>query len=174
MVNYRRVRLAGGTYFFTLTLKDRRSDLLVRHVALLREAMGRVRQRQPFDLLAAVIMPDHLHLLMQLPNGDSNYSVRLRDFKALFVKSLRAAGEPIGLDARGGADIWQSRFWEHVIRGERDLATHIDYIHFNPVKHGLVGRVADWPYSSFHRVVRQGLLPLDWGAGVGVEIEGDD
>jgi putative transposase len=90
MVNYRRARLAGGRYFFTLTLKDRRSDLLVRRVALLREALGRIRQRKPFDLLAAVVMSDHLHLLMQLPEGDSNYSARLRDFKALFVKSLRA------------------------------------------------------------------------------------
>ena len=174
MVNYRRARLGGGSYFFTLTLKDRRSDLLVRHVALLREALGRVRQRNPFDLLAAVVMPDHLHLLMQLPEGDSNYSARLRDFKALFVKSLRAAGEPIGLDARGGAGIWQSRFWEHAIRDARDLAAHIDYIHFNPVKHGLVQRVIDWPYSSFHRFVGQGLLPVDWAGGEGVDIAGDD
>jgi putative transposase len=174
MVNYRRARLGGGSYFFTLTLKDRRSDLLVRHVALLREALGRVRQRNPFDLLAAVVMPDHLHLLMQLPDGDSNYSARLRDFKALFVKSLRAAGEPIGLDARGGADIWQSRFWEHAIRDARDLAAHIDYIHFNPVKHGLVQRVVDWPYSSFHRFVSQGVLPVDWAGGEGIDIAGDD
>ncbi|MDP3976408.1 MAG: transposase [Pseudomonas sp.] len=173
MVNYRRVRLAGGSYFFTLTLKDRRSDLLIRHAALLREALRRVKQGKSFELLAVVILPDHLHLLMQLPEGDSNYSARLRDFKALFVKSLRAAGEPIGLDARGGADIWQSRFWEHAIRDERDLATHIDYIHFNPVKHGLVERVADWPYSSFHRFVRQGLLRPDWGAGGGVDVAGD-
>nr|WP_298143473.1 transposase [uncultured Pseudomonas sp.] len=174
MVNYRRARLAGGSYFFTLTLRDRRSDLLVRHVALLREALRRVKQRKSFNLLAVVILPEHLHLLIQLPEGDSNYSARLRDFKALFVRSLRAAGEPIELDAHGGADIWQSRFWEHAIRDERDLATHIDYIHFNPVKHGLVGRAADWPYSSFHRFVRQGLLPLDWGGGDGVGIAGDD
>ncbi|MDM8350615.1 transposase [Pseudomonas sp. sp1636] len=174
MVNYRRARLAGGSYFFTLTLRDRRSDLLVRHVALLREALGRVRQRQPFDLPAAVIMPDHLHLLMQLPEGDSNYSARLRDFKALFVKSLRVAGEPIGLGARGGAGIWQSRFWEHLIRDERDLANHIDYIHFNPVKHGLVQRVIDWPYSRFHRFVSQGVLPADWAGGDGRDIAGGD
>ena len=173
MVNSRRARLAGGSYFFTLTLKDRRSDLLVRHVALLREALRRVKQRKPFELLAVVILPDHLHLLIQLPEGDSNYSARLRDFKALFVKSLRAAGEPIGLDVRGGADIWQSRFWEHAIRDERDLANHIDYIHFNPVKHGIVRHVVDWPYSSFHRFVRQALLPLDWGGGGGVEVAGD-
>ncbi len=174
MVNYRRARLAGGSYFFTLTLRDRRSDLLVRHVALLREALRRVKQRKSFNLLAVVILPEHLHLLIQLPEGDSNYSARLRDFKALFVRSLRAAGEPIELDAHGGADIWQSRFWEHAIRDERDLATHIDYIHFNPVKHGLVGGAAVWRYSRFHGFVRNGLLPLFGGGGEGVGIAGDD
>jgi putative transposase len=174
MVNYRRTRFAGGTYFFTLTLKDRRGDLLVRHVALLREALRWVKQRKPFELLAVVILPDHLHLLMQLPEGDSNYSARLCDFKALFVKSLRVASEPIELDVRGGADIWQSRLCEHAIRDERHLASHIDYIHFNPVKHGLVRRVADWPYSSFHRFVRQGLLSQEWGGASGVAFGGDD
>ncbi|HLD64849.1 MAG TPA: transposase [Pseudomonas sp.] len=174
MVNYRRAHLAGGTYFFTLTLKDRRSDLLVRHVSLLREALRRVRRSKAFTLPAAVILPDHLHLLMRLPDGDSNYSARLRDFKAIFVKALSAAGEPVKRDARGAANIWQARFWEHVIRDERDLAAHIDYIHFNPVKHGLVERVVDWPYSSFHRFVRLGLLAPDWAYGGGCEVAGDE
>ncbi|MBP8202866.1 MAG: transposase [Pseudomonas sp.] len=174
MVNYRRARVAGGTYFFTLTLKDRRSDLLVRRIDLLREALRHVKQRRPFTLHAVVVMPDHLHLLLQLPEADANYSARLRDFKALFVKALRAADEPIKPGLRGAAGIWQARFWEHVIRDECDLAAHINYIHFNPVKHGHVQRVMDWPYSSFHRFVRQGVLPANWAGGEGLELAGDD
>jgi len=174
MVNYRRVRLAGGTYFFTLTLKDRRSDLLVRRIDLLRNALQQVKRRRPFTLSAVVVMPDHLHLLVQMPQGDSNYSARLRDFKALFVKSLRAAGEPIRLNNRGDAGIWQARFWEHLIRDEQDFAAHVAYIHFNPVKHGYVQRVMDWPFSSFHRFVRQGLLPIDWAGGEQLELAGGD
>lgn len=173
MVNYRRVRLVGGTYFFTLTLKDRRSDLLVRHIDLLRNALQQMKRRRPFTLFAVVVMPDHLHLLVQMPQGDSNYSARLRDFKALFVKSLRAAGEPIRLNNRGDADIWQARFWEHMIRDEQDFAAHVAYIHFNPVKHGYVQRVVDWPYSSFHRYVRQGALPANWAGDEGLELAGD-
>ncbi|MFG0720340.1 transposase [Pseudomonas sp. GLN_6] len=173
MVNYRRMRVAGGTYFFTLTLKDRRSDLLVRHIDLLRDALRQVKRRRPFTLSAVVVMPDHLHLLVQMPQGDSNYSARLRDFKALFVKSLRAAGEPIRLNNGGDADIWQARFWEHMIRDEQDFAAHVGYIHFNPVKHGYVQRVMDWPFSSFHRYVRQGALPANWAGGEGLELAGD-
>ncbi|MDO9619471.1 MAG: transposase [Pseudomonas sp.] len=173
MVNYRRMRVAGGTYFFTLTLKDRRSDLLVRHIDLLRDALRQVKRRRPFTLSAVVVMPDHVHLLLQLPETDTNYSARLRDFKMLFVKALRAAGEPIRSGVRGDAGIWQARFWEHTIRDERDLAAHIDYIHFNSVKHGHVSRAVDWPYSSFHRYVRQGLLSGDWAGGEGLELAGD-
>jgi len=174
MVNYRRMRVAGGTYFFTLTLKDRRSDLLVRHIDLLRDALRQVKRQRPFTLSAVVVMPDHMHLLLQLPETDTNYSARLRDFKMLFVKALRAAGGPIRSDVWGEAGIWQARFWEHTIRDERDLAAHIDYIHFNPVKHGHVSRAVDWPYSSFHRYVRQGLLSADWAGGAGLELAGDD
>ncbi len=173
MVNYRRACVAGGTYFFTLTLKDRRSDLLVRRIDMLRDALRQVKRRRPFRLLAAVVMPDHLHLLLQLPEEDLNYSARLRDFKALFVKALRAAEEPITTNGRGDAGIWQVRFWEHVIRDEHDFAAHVAYIHFNPVKHGYVQRVVDWPYSSFHRFVRQGLLPANWAGVEGLELAGD-
>jgi putative transposase len=166
MVNYRRHYVAGGTYFFTVTLRDRRSTLLVDQAAMLTEVMQQAHSRRPWETVASVIMPDHLHAIWQLPEGDDDYSGRWRDIKSGFVRKLSKAGHAIARNARGEADIWQSRFWEHMIRDEDDLRRHIDYIHFNPVRHGHVVRVADWPRSTFHRYVSEGILPLNWaGAG---------
>lgn len=172
MVMYRRARQAGGCYFLTLALADRRSDLLVRHVDLLREAIRQARSRRSFRLDAIVVLPEHLHMVMSLPEGDDDFSSRIASMKAAFVRALRAQGHPVRPNAKREAGLWQPRFWEHLLRDERDFAAHVDYIHINPLKHGLVTRVADWPHSSFHRYVREGLLPADWAGGEESRITG--
>ncbi len=162
MVRYRRNFVPGGTYFFTVTLADRRSRALVEHIGALRAAFRATRRERPFAIDAIVILPEHLHAVMTLPPGDADFSGRWRRIKGLFTRSLAAAGAAFPGDRTGEYALWQGRFWEHTIRDERDFARHVDYIHINPLKHGLVTRVVDWPYSSFHRYVRQGVLPQDW------------
>ncbi|WP_313117817.1 REP-associated tyrosine transposase [Ectopseudomonas guguanensis] len=172
MVKYRRAKVAGGCYFLTLALQDRRSDLLLKNAALLRRCLQDTQARLPFRLPALVVLPDHLHMLMVLPPDDADFSARIRLLKASFVGALRQqVGSEVRINAKGEANIWQRRFWEHLIRDEQDYRHHVDYIHINPLKHDLVTRVQDWPFSSFHHYVRQGLLPIDWAGGAGVEIE---
>lgn len=166
MVRYRRNFVPGGTYFFTVTLADRRSRILVDHVAALRMAFRATRRERPFAIDAVVVLPEHLHAIFTLPPDDSDFSGRWRRIKAHFTREVVAAGAPINRRSNGEHALWQRRFWEHTIRYETDFARHVDYIHFNPIKHGLVSRVRDWPYSSFHRYVRQGLLPEDWAGDV--------
>lgn len=166
MVLYRRNRVAGGTYFFTVTLRHRSSDVLVRHVGLLRNAFRKVRTDRPFTIDAIVILPDHLHAVWTLPDGDADYSRRWRAIKSNFTHELRLSGMPLTPDKRGEYRLWQRRFWEHTIRDDTDFQRHVDYIHWNPVKHGLTQCVADWPYSSFHAYVRLGLLPLEWATAI--------
>ena len=166
MVLYRRNRVEGGCYFFTVTLRDRSSEVLVRHVDLLRGAFRAVRAERRFTIDAIVILPDHLHTIWTLPDGDADYSGRWRAIKSYFTRQLRASGIDLKRDHRGEYRLWQRRFWEHTIRDDRDYEHHVNYIHWNPVKHGLARRVIDWPYSSFHRYVRLGLLSRDWGSGV--------
>jgi putative transposase len=167
MVRYRRNFISGGTFFFTVTLADRRSSALVDHVASLRAAFRQTRRERPFSIDAIVVLPDHLHAMMTLPPDDADFSGRWRRIKALFTRDVVRRGLPISRNPRGEFDLWQRRFWEHTIRDEADLSRHVDYIHFNPVKHGLTTRVNDWPYSSFHRYVRQGVFPDDWAGDVG-------
>jgi putative transposase len=165
MVQYRRNFLAGGTFFFTATVVDRRSSVLVDHIGLLVRAFRVTRLERPFFVNAFVILPDHLHTVVTLPCDDADFSGRLRRMKSLFTRLAVASGLKRARNARREYDLWQRRFWEHTIRDDRDFARHVDYIHFNPVKHGLVTKVADWPYSSFHRYVRTGILSRDW-AGI--------
>src|SRR3984893_9425811 len=138
MVRYRRNFVPGGTFFFTLTLDDRRSSVLVDHVALLRAAFRKTRGAQPFALDAVVGLPDHLHAIMTLPPGDSDFSGRWRRIKGAFTRSVVASGVPVSRDHRGEYALWQKRFWEHTIRDEHDFERCTDYVHFNPVKHRLV------------------------------------
>ena len=165
MVAYRRNRTCGACYFFTATLRDRNSRHLTNHIDLLRESIRRIRAERPFTLDAIVILPEHLHSLWTLPPEDADYSGRWRAIKSAFTRALVKQGIHIAQDHRSEYKLWHRRFWEHTIRNERDYAAHVDYIHFNPVKHGHVSRVIDWPYSSFHRYVKRGLLPADWGGG---------
>jgi putative transposase len=135
----------------------------------LREAVAATRQAHGFEIGAFVVLPDHLHAIWTLPPDDSNFSTRWRLIKSRFAKALpkeeRRSAVRIARNERG---IWQHRFWEHLIRDEADYARHVEYCYINPLKHGLVARVRDWPHSSFHRDVRAGLVPLGWGG----EIEG--
>ena len=166
MPDYRRNRVRGGTYFFTVNLLDRTSTLLVDRVADLRAAVAAVQDRHPFTIDAWIVLPDHIHAIWTLPEGDDDFSGRWRAIKKGFSKSIpvgerRSAAKVL----RGERGIWQRRFWEHTIRDEQDYAMHMDYTHFNAVKHGLVTSAADWPFSTFRLCVRRGIYPLDW-AGV--------
>jgi putative transposase len=166
MPDYRRNRVPGATYFFTVNLRDRRSDLLVVRIDVLRHAVRTERRRYPFHIDAWVVLPDHMHCLWTLPAGDSDFPRRWRDIKTAFSKSLPATEQRSAvMFQRGERGIWQRRYWEHRIRDDRDYAAHMDYIHFNPVKHGLVENVADWPFSSFQRCVTMGLYPAYWLGG---------
>jgi putative transposase len=162
MVNYRRNFVPGGTFFFTVTLADRRSTILVDHVDLLRHAFRTTRHERPFTIDAIAILPEHLHVILTLPPDDADFSARWRRIKGLFASALLESSMDLPRRPNGDLALWQRRFWEHTIRDESDFARHVDYIHFNPIKHALVQRVRDWPHSSFHRYVREGLLPDDW------------
>ena len=169
MSNYLRPRIGGATIFFTVTLAERGSDLLVREIDVLRDAVRQTRTAHPFRIDAWVVMPDHLHAVWTLPAGDADYSVRWGAIKARFVMSLRRAGfsprttlprvmsgryagrKPGLRVEKREVGVWQRRFWEHHIRGETDYRAHLEYCWFNPVKHGFVEDPADWPYSSYHR-----------------------
>ena len=166
MPDYRRNRVPGGTYFFTVNLLDRQSDLLVTHIEQLRDAVRRVRARQPFHVDAWVVLPDHMHAVWTLPSGDAGYSERWREIKKAFVKQCpKTEALSVTRTRKGERGIWQRRFWEHTIRDERDYAAHVDYVHINPVKHGWATSARSWPYSSFHRLVEQGCYPIDWAGG---------
>jgi putative transposase len=174
MPDYRRAWMAGATWFFTVNLLERRdNDLLVRRIDLLRHCVAVERARRPFAVLAWVVLPDHMHWLWRLPPGDADYPTRWRRIKTDFSLGL-PPGErrsPVRR-RRGERGIWQRRYWEHRIRNDADLQRHIDYIHHNPVKHGLVDRSADWPHSSFAAYVARGMHGLDWAADPGIGIDG--
>src|ERR1043166_2646268 len=167
MPRYIRARIEGGVFFFTVALADRSSDLLVRHVGHLRHVYAAVQQRLPFETIAICILPDHMHAVWSLPQGDADFSSRWRQIKSGFSRGLDpAASRSSSKLTKRETGIWQRRYWEHAIRDNEDLVRPVDYIHFNPVKHGHVSRVCDWPHSSFHRYVARGLLPSDWGGNV--------
>ncbi|HKS88493.1 MAG TPA: transposase [Stellaceae bacterium] len=163
MPEYRRLYVPGATYFFTVNLLDRRSDLLVTHIDLVRQAVRKVGRELPFNIEAWVVLPDHIHCLWKLPQGDSDFPARWQAIKMEFTKALseRPRPSPVMVRRREGG-IWQRRYWEHLIRDDRDYGAHIDYIHFNPVKHGLTATPAEWPFSTFRRAVAAGLYPADW------------
>ena len=172
MVRYRRNFVAGGTFFFTVTLKNRRSSALTDNSDVLRETFQRTRDRQPFKIDAIVVLPDHLHAIWTLPDGDFDFSGRWRSIKAGMTRDLVKRGHAASRNSKGEYDIWQRRFWEHTVRDESDLERCANYIHFNPVKHGLVSVPVQWPFSSFHRYVREKLLPPDWASNS--EMRGGD
>jgi len=164
-MDYRRVWHPGGIYFFTVNLLQRKgNDLLVRHIEELREAIKEVKARHPFKIHGWVVLPEHMLCVIELPPDDADYATRLRLIKVGFSKALPKIERRSAVRVRRGErGIWHRRYWEHVIRNEADYRAHLDYIHYNPVKHGWAKHVKDWPHSTFHRWVGQGVYPLDWG-----------
>ena len=166
-MRYRRSDMPGGTYFFTVNLADRKSDVLVRNIDLFREVMGRVKSAHPFAVVAMVVLPEHLHAIWRLPLGDADYPMRWSLIKAGFSRRL-VTSERIrpSRESKRERGIWQRRYWEHQIRDESDLARHVDYIHYNPVKHGWVMQPVDWPHSTLHGYIERGMATADWGGRV--------
>jgi putative transposase len=171
MANYRRAKVSGGTYYFTVVAFRRTGFLCDENVrGALRGGIQSTRKIHPFTIDAWVLLPDHLHCVWTLPQDDSNFAIRWAMIKRFVSKRC---GPELNRDEwkneskrkRRESTIWQRRFWEHIIRDERDFEKHVDYIHYNPVKHNLVHRAVDWPYSTFHRYVRKGLYSRDWGGG---------
>jgi len=169
MSRYRRIYVPGGRYFFTVNIAHRGQDVLVRHIEVLRHAVRMTRAERPFEIVAMVVMPDHLHCVWTLPDGDADFSTRWGAVKARFSMGVRRAGftppphlpkittgqftgaNPGLRTHKGELAIWQRRFWEHSIRDNADFENHVNYCHWNPVKHGFVERPEDWPFSSVHR-----------------------
>ncbi len=167
-MRYRRAKTPGSTYFFTVvTYQRQRIFQDADAVAVLRAAFGDVKASLPFEIDAIALLPDHLHCILTLPEGDADFSTRWRLIKGKFSRRCPMRyqrGQSESRRRKGEKAVWQRRFWEHQIRDETDFARHVDYIHYNPVRHGLVDAPKDWPYSSFHRAVRQGIYPIDWGS----------
>ena len=170
MTDYRRWFVPGGAYFFTVVAHRRRrflTDAISRRC--LHSAIRSVKTSRPFNIVAIVLLPDHLHTVWMLPEGDADYSTRWRRIKTKFTQSyLEAGGFEISMSEsrhqKNERGIWQRRYWEHTIRDEQDLKRCVDYVHWNPKKHRYVKRVRDWEYSTFHRYVDQGEYDIDWGA----------
>ncbi|TDT77292.1 putative transposase [Litoreibacter halocynthiae] len=178
MPNYRRLWSKGASYFFTVNLADRRGRLLVEHVDVLRDAVRQTRAERPFKVDAMVVLPDHLHAVWTLPEGDADFSTRWGAIKGRFTRAVGRVGfQPTGGAGNGGGvvgwnptlrsrskvmrqegKVWQRRFWEHCIRDEADYRAHVEYCWINPVKHGYVVRAAEWPYSSIHRDIARGVV----------------
>lgn len=176
MSNYRRAYAPRGTWFYTVNLLERHgNDLLVREIDRLRTVVSRVKQLHPFHINAWAVLPEHMHCIWTLPTGDTDFSMRWRLIKTLFSRSIpkteRRSAVRVAAGERG---IWQRHYWEHLIRDEKDYAHHMDYVHVNPLKHGLVKRVKDWPYSTFHRLVKEGIYSVDWCGDVSVMMPGGD
>lgn len=161
-MDYRRHYVPGGRYFFTVVTEGRR-PLLVENIERLRTAVRRVRERYPFAVEAMVVLPDHLHTLWRLPEGDSEYSLRWMVLKRVFSSGLPRQPTSVSQAGKREKGIWQRRFWEHSIRDVDDWRRHMDYIHFNAVKHGYADSPLAWPHSSFAHWVGRGLYELGWG-----------
>ena len=164
MPQYIRAKFKGSVFFFTVVLAERPSNLLIEEIDRLRKSYRTVQESLPFETVAVCVLPDHIHCIWALPEGDADFSTRWSRIKSGVSRGLdpgksRSASKMVKREK----GIWQRRYWEHAIRDDADLERHVDYIHFNPVKHGHVTRVTDWPHSSFHRYVDDGLLAADWG-----------
>lgn len=169
MPEYRRFKITGGTYFFTLVTHNRHPWLCTEIArSTLRKAIETVRLKYPFKIDAFVLLPEHLHCIWTLPDGDDNFSIRWKWIKTFVTKRCEdklALKYPMSKSGkkRQEGNLWQRRFWEHLIRDEKDFQAHCDYIHYNPVKHGLCSSPKDWQFSSFHRFVKEGVYSQDWG-----------
>ncbi len=167
-MRYRRLRIEGASYFFTVVTYKRQQLLKCDDaVALFVTALRAVQSAHPFELDAYVILPDHLHMIWTLPDGDSDYPMRWRQIKSAFTRSFEAKdGEVISPSRKSKSEnaVWQRRYWEHTIAGDADFSAHVEYIHFNPVKHKLAMAPRSWPHSSFHQWVARGQYDINWGS----------
>ncbi len=168
MTEYRRARTPGATYFLTVNCAERKGNsILTDNIDTLRNAFRKVKNNHPFEINAIVILPEHLHCIWTLPGGDADFASRWGLIKSNFSRSIanteRRSDSRVKRGARG---VWQRRYWEHLIRDEDEYCRHVDYIHWNPVKHGWAERVKDWPYSSFHQHVNLGAYPLHWAGEI--------
>jgi putative transposase len=170
MPDYRRNYVAGGTFFFTVVTCERRPILCTEKSRnCLHQAFAEEQRQRRFDIVGIVLLPDHLHTIWTLPAHDADFSVRWMRIKERFTRTFLAVGGEEGRPTKSRQRhrervVWQRRFWEHTCRDEDDLKRCLDYLHWNPVKHGLIARVQDYPWSSFHRFVRLGEYDLDWGS----------
>ena len=173
-MKYRRAKAPGSTFFFTVVTFNRRKIFTDEQtVALLRQAIEAVQAGRPFKIEAAVILPDHVHMLWRLPDGDGDYATRWRLIKSYFTRRWPGSRDyptTLSRQNKGERAVWQRRYWEHLIRDEADWRRYVDYIHYNPVKHGLACAPAAWQHSSFHVFVKQGFYSLNWVAGERVEV----
>ena len=162
-MQYRRAVLAGASYFFTVALQDRKSNLLIKKINEFRIALRQVIERYPFVIDGVVVLPDHFHMIMTLPRNDGNYSQRISFIKSSFSRQIESI-EPINISRQKKRErgIWQRRFWEHLIRDELDYTRHMEYIHYNPVKHGYATTPSEWKYSSIHQYINSGILNNNW------------
>ena len=162
-MRYRRADVKGGTYFFTVNLAERNKTLLVDEIDALRNSLNKVKQQHPFILDAMVVLPEHCHAIFTLPEGDNDFATRWMLIKAGFSRQLpKQERISSSRKAKGERGIWQRRYWEHLIRDDVDFERHVDYIHYNPVKHGYVERAVDWQYSTIHDYIKRGVLLEDW------------
>jgi putative transposase len=174
-MRYRRAQIKNGTYFFTVvTFKREKIFAKPENILLLREAFRYVMDKHFFKIDAFVLLPEHLHCIWTLPEGDRNFSKRWRLIKSYFTRKYDGKNNHTPNAARirkKEQAVWQRRFWEHLIRDEKDFSNHVEHIHYNPVKHGLVTAPKDWEYSSFHRYVREGRYNPNWGAGQKIKFD---
>jgi putative transposase len=179
MPEYRRVKQNGGIYFFTLVTYRRQELFISPEIRnLLMQTVNEVREFHPFEMIAYCVLPDHVHFIWQMPENENDYSMRIGLIKRRFTKKyIQKFGETLEKSdsqfKRREVTIWQRRFWEHLIRDECDLEQHIEYVHYNPIKHGLVRRVCDWDFSSFHDFVKAGVYVYDWGESYKVDEKRD-
>jgi putative transposase len=171
MPNYHRVRIEGGVYFFTVVTFQRHPILTTTAARkILHDAWKQTTQKWPFETIAVCLLPEHIHCIWKLPEGDSDYSSRWNMIKGIFSRNYRLeidSGDVINTSRqkRREVAIWQRRFWEHTIFDNNDLENHFHYIHYNPIKHGYVTKAFEWPWSSFHHYVRVGYYDLYWSGG---------
>lgn len=163
-MDYRRIWQPGGCYFFTVVTHQRQTLLTQKeYIQYLREAFQHIRKKYPFKIDAIVVLPDHLHCIWTLPPNDADYATRWRLIKHFVTCKINK-------DRVNKIRVWQKRYWEHCLLNERDWQKHMDYIHYNPVKHKYVTSVMEWPYSSFFKAVEKGLYAKSWGGNLSNEI----
>ena len=172
MSSYQSNRVQGVTYFFTVRLEDGENDLLVDNLQLFQKALRSVLRERPFYIDAMVVLPDHIHCMWTLPILRTDFLLRWNSFEKRFTESLYLSNAPSAASVKQPNQvIWQQSIERNEIVDALDYKAHMDYIHFNPVKHGEVTQVVQWPYSTFHRLSDRGLYSIEWGEDVSLGIE---